>query len=197
MSALPLVLTREALDAKKYEATTPRATQQKSPIREPEVRSRQDEPFIATIGAKWRCSNVCSWGILTDREVWTLFLQNLINLIRQCHPYYSIVWQHQSRNYFPGLKWNFVLLFCPKNGRRSSPGDCSGGAPSPLWRVFLPDWIRRFELMSFYLIYAYPLQSQRLIFWCPRRRGTTPIHLELGGETLLRQQYCRGGPAEK
>ena len=25
-----------------------------------------------------------------------------------------------------------------------------------------------------------------LIFWCPRRRGTTPIHSEFGGETLLR-----------
>jgi hypothetical protein len=45
---------------------------------ESKIRSRQDEPFIITIGAKWKCSNVCSWGILTDREIWTLFLYDLI-----------------------------------------------------------------------------------------------------------------------
>ena len=36
------------------------------------------------------------------------------------------------------------------------------------------------------LFYSMRIPFQRLIFWCPRRRGTTPIHLELGGETLLR-----------
>jgi len=50
---------------------------------ESKIRSRQDEPFIITIGAKWKCSNVCSWGILTDREIWTLFLYDLIVFIRQ------------------------------------------------------------------------------------------------------------------
>ena len=40
------------------------------------IRSRQDQPFIA-IGAKWKCSNVCSSGILTDREIWTLFVYGL------------------------------------------------------------------------------------------------------------------------
>ncbi|MBA0626516.1 hypothetical protein Godav_004172 [Gossypium davidsonii] len=31
------------------------------------------------------------------------------------------------------------------------------------------------------------------IFWCPRRRGTTLIHPELGGYTLLQWRYCRRG----
>lgn len=49
---------------------------------ESKIRSRRDEPFIITIGVKWKCSDVCSWGILTDREIWTLFLHDLINSIR-------------------------------------------------------------------------------------------------------------------
>lgn len=81
MSALPFLFPWKIMDANTAETMTdflsPRGMkQQKS--RESKIRSRQDEPFIITIGARWKCSNVCSWGILTDREIWTLSLHDLI-----------------------------------------------------------------------------------------------------------------------
>lgn len=33
--------------------------------------------------------------------------------------------------------------------------------------------------------------------WCPWRSGTTPIHLELGCETLQRRRYLGGSPLRK
>jgi hypothetical protein len=59
------------------------------------------------------------------------------------------------------------LSIDPRDGRAEAFGvPCSHGASQSLAN-------RRFSLMPFFV--------HGSIFWCPRRRGTTPIHPELGG----------------
>lgn len=80
---------------------------------ESKLRSRQDEPFIITIGAKWKCSNVCSWGILTDREIWTLFLYYDLICFYQAVTYFhrSVVWQHQLKSSNSG---RYTMMYLPE-----------------------------------------------------------------------------------
>jgi hypothetical protein len=140
-------------------------------------RSRRDEPFIITIGVKWKCSNVCSWGILTDREIWTLFLRDLINSIRHSPSIFII-------QLFDNMKKPKALPSLSIGWRAEAFGAPSNQELGP----------HNHSLANMFFSHAFVHGS---IFWCPRRRGTTPIHSEFGGETLLRWRYCRGSPAEK
>lgn len=103
------------------------------------IRSRRDEPLIITIVAKWKCSNVCSWGILIDRTTWTLFLHDPIHSIKHSPSIFivqffnnktwtlkplfnSLLWQHEKTK-SPALPlylskgWKGGGLWCPLQSR--------------------------------------------------------------------------------
>ncbi|KAD7477686.1 hypothetical protein E3N88_00822 [Mikania micrantha] len=65
-------------------------------------------------------------------------------------------------------------LYHPRDGRAESFG--------------VQNWGLAITILS----HAFPRSWS--IFWCPRRRGTTPIHPELGGYFREEIQWRRGGP---
>ena len=171
MSALLFLLPWETLVANTAGTTTGSLSLQgmeRQKYWESKIRSRRDEPFIIMIGVKWKCSDVCSWGILTDREIWTLFLHDPIDLIGY---YPSILFFVQL---FDNMKlWTQKL--CPPSplDRRAEEGSLPGPNPFQNWGLTI---ISQYAFLAFM-----PFPVHGLKFWCPRRRGTTPTHPELGG----------------
>ena len=115
---LPQSLRQHSRDSDGFSAP---AGMERQKYWESKIRSRRDEPFIITIGVKWKCSDVCSWGILTDREIWTLFLHDLINSIRHSPSIFIVQLFDNMKNQrplpFPIYPREGRGLWCPFQSR--------------------------------------------------------------------------------
>lgn len=127
MSALLFRLPRSLrLHSRDSDGLSAPAGMERQKYWESKIRSRRDEPFIITIGVKWKCSDVCSWGILTDREIWTLFLHDLINSIRHSPSIFIVqLFDNMKKpkkalphlSIYPSKGWKGRGLWCPLQSR--------------------------------------------------------------------------------